>query len=90
LAKRFTLTNNAFRASHGGAWVIKSRVVGIFDMDIAKVHKIMQRLRNIDKLIDVTSKNPARSLILLDTGEGVLSPHKALALAKYFETEVKG
>ncbi|MGB9619331.1 MAG: extracellular matrix/biofilm biosynthesis regulator RemA family protein [Armatimonadota bacterium] len=80
--RRYDTERVVVRVSQSGAWVLRSRVVGIFGITIPKVHRMMQRYRNTDRLVDVTAKQAMKSLVLLDDGTAVLSPLAPLTIAK--------
>ena len=56
-----------------GNYVSINRVVSIVYPDSAPIKRQMARLREEDRLVDVTCGKPTRALILLDDGRGVLS-----------------
>jgi regulator of extracellular matrix RemA (YlzA/DUF370 family) len=82
--KKYNLESNAIRVANGGALVTRSRILGIFSVEIPKVLKIKQRLISTNQLVDVCRKLPGKSLILLDNGFGILSPITVLTLSKQF------
>lgn len=87
--RRYSLERNAFRVAFGGAWVVKNRVVGMFSIRIKRVWRLSQRLKSIDKLIDVTERKGAKTLVLLDDGTGILSPFSVHTMASHFDPEAK-
>jgi len=86
--RRYTIGRNAVRVGPD-SWIIKGRIIGMFSIQIARIWKISQRLKSIHKLVDATAKLPAKTLILLDDGQGVLSPIAVHSIVSYFN-RVKG
>lgn len=86
--KRFNLNRNALRVSPNGAWVLRNRVVGIFAIDITRVHRMYKRMLSNDMIIDTTGKLPSKSLIILDTGQGIISPYTSNTIAATFDPKV--
>jgi hypothetical protein len=61
----------------------------MFSIQIKRVWLISQRLKSTNKLIDVTAKAPAKTLIILDDGSGVLSPFTLHSMVSYFDPDAK-
>lgn len=80
--RRYSIEEITIRVSQTGAWIVKSRIVGIFSILIPKIHRLYQRLKSTDKLIDATNGKPMKSLIILEDGSGVLSAMNALTISK--------
>ena len=56
-----------------GNYVAISRVLTVVTPESAPIKRYINKLREEDKLIDLTLGNATRSLILLDSGQGVLA-----------------
>lgn len=54
-------------------YVFPSRVIAILNPDIASTKRIIQDAKTTGKFIDVTSNKKISSVIVLDTGDVVLS-----------------
>lgn len=57
-----------------GNFVAISRVLTVITPESAPIRRYIGNLKEEDKIIDLTFGKPSRSLILLDSGQGVLSP----------------
>lgn len=57
-----------------GNFVAISRVLTVITPESAPIKRYIAGLKEEDKLIDLTCGKTSRALILLDSGQGVLSP----------------
>lgn len=69
----------------------KRRIVGMFSIRIRRIKQLLDKMVDEGKIIDVTARLAAKTLIILDTGQGVLTGFTVRSLAQYCgETGITG
>ena len=80
----FKLSKNCIRVGIG-CWVVRSRIVGAFSMQIKKVRLLSKKFDSNEKLWDICGRTKKKSLILLDDGTAILSPFLITTISKDLE-----